>query len=147
MIAKIDWLVACRGLLFGMSWVLFFDESCGVCSSSVRWVARRDKQRLLSFAPLQGELGSRLGLSHHADPKGGTVVLRNQETEQLYFKSDAVIRLMGLLGGIWGGASVIRLIPRPIRDALYVAFARRRHWISKQVCELPDDDLTSRLLD
>ncbi len=129
-----------------MSWVLFFDGDCGVCSSSVRWVVRRDKKKCLFFAPLQGALGTELGLSHHADPLGGTMVLRNQDTEELYLKSEGVIQLLVVLGGVWKLAKVFRVIPRSWRDAMYGAFAQRRHWVSGKVCDLPVSELMDRLL-
>ena len=130
-----------------MGWVLFFDGDCAFCSASVRRVARLDRRGEVDFAPLQGELAAELGLAGHAADTGGTLVLLRETDGRIFTRSDALIELTGVLGGIWKLAMVARLIPRPLRDAVYRWIADHRHRLmgKSATCALPDTELRKRL--
>ena len=104
--------------------ILFYDGECGLCARLVQWSLARDRRGVLRFAPLQGETYARLALA--AKPTDlQTVVL--QDERGVHVRSDAVLRLLGHLGGAWGAIGTIaRAVPRPLRDAAYRFVARRR---------------------
>jgi predicted DCC family thiol-disulfide oxidoreductase YuxK len=99
---------------------------------------RRDARGVLAFAPLQGATARRLlGVREGADPE--SVVLL--EDGRAHTRSDGVLRAWHLLGGRWRALSrALRLVPRPIRDALYSSVARNRYrWFGKRPsCRLPE---------
>lgn len=131
----------------GMAWVLFFDGDCAFCSASVRRVCRLDRRGNIAFAPLQGELASRHGFSHHAAAGGGTMVLLREEDGRVFTHSDAWIELVRALGGAWTILAIFRWVPKRLRDALYrrVAENRYRFMGKADACTLPDPELAKRL--
>lgn len=130
-----------------MAKVLFYDGECGFCTRSVRWVARRDGAGRIDFAPLQGELAAKHGLTEHAG-REGTLVLLDEASGEVLLRSRAVLALLGELGGGWkvlGGLGAG--LPLGLRDWAYGEFAKRRHWFfrGKESCELPDEALRRRM--
>ena len=130
-----------------MGWILFFDGDCAFCSQSVRQVFRLDKRGNVSFAPLQGELAREKGFSHHAAQGGGTLVLLRESDGKTFTHSDGLIELANALGGGWRILMLARIIPKPLRDAVYRWVARNRyHFMGKSnTCEMPDPELRKRL--
>jgi predicted DCC family thiol-disulfide oxidoreductase YuxK len=123
--------------------LLLFDGECGLCDRAVRFLARRDRRRLLRFAPLQGETAapwrelarSTAGgpfewLALVEDPDGGAGA-------RVHLRSAAVARALQIVGGRWAVAgALLARAPRRVSDAAYLAVARRRHWLPAS-CALP----------
>jgi predicted DCC family thiol-disulfide oxidoreductase YuxK len=130
-----------------MGWVLFFDGECAFCSASVRRVARIDKRGQVEFAPLQGKLASEMGLAGYAADSGGTLVLLREADGSVFTRSDALLELARVLGGFWKLATVVRCIPRVLRDAAYRWIADHRYLLmgKSASCALPDPELRKRL--
>jgi len=130
-----------------MGWVLFFDGDCAFCSRSVREVAKRDKHGNVSFAPLQGKLGTELGFSRHAASKGGTMILLRESDGKVFSRSDSWLELARALGGGWRFLSVFRWVPRALRDWIYQLVADNRHLLigKGDSCSLADPEVSKRL--
>lgn len=130
-----------------MGWVLFFDGECAFCSASVRQVARLDKIGKVEFAPLQGKLAAEMGLSGNAADTGGTLVLLREADGRIFTRSDALIELARVLGGFWKLATVVRFIPRSLRDLAYRWIADHRYLLmgKSATCALLDPELRKRL--
>lgn len=98
---------------------------------------RRDRAGKLRYAPLQGETYAAIQ-SAEKPTNFDTVVLYDNGVFRT--RSDAVLTLLSTVGGIWGVfAPVGRIIPRPIRDAMYKVIARNRRRIlgGPEACRLP----------
>lgn len=110
--------------------VLFFDGECGLCNRTVRWLLARDRRRVLRFAPLQGKLAE---LKLPASPAGfeeGSVVLWDEEG--VHYRSDAALRTVARLGGVWRAASALLWVPKRLRDRVYRRVARNRiRWFGR----------------
>lgn len=123
--------------------VLLYDGSCGFCNGSVQLVLRHDPRGALRFAPLQGEFGAAARARHPAMASADSVIWLEPATastpERALIRSDAALRVIRYLGGIWSLLLVGYLVPRPIRDALYDFIARHRHRIplGADRCDLP----------
>lgn len=130
-----------------MGWVLFFDGDCAFCSKSVRLVVTLDKNRRVSFAPLQGKLAAEKGFTQHAAKEGGTMILLREQDGKVFMKSDALIELARALGGWWRMTMLARFIPKPLRDWGYSCIARNRYRFVRKSdsCSLPDPELVKRL--
>lgn len=130
-----------------MGWVLFFDGECAFCSASVRRVVRLDKRRRIAFAPLQGKLAADLDLTQHAAKTGGTMILLRESDGKIFMKSDALIELARALGGGWRVMTLVRFIPKRLRDTVYRWMADNRHRFmgKSEFCPLPDPELAGRL--
>lgn len=128
--------------------ILLFDGFCNLCSASVIAVIKRDSASQFSFASLQSDLGQSLLaeyglLDQHID----SVVLVHEE--RCLIKSDAVLRVCGLLGGFYGMLVIFKVVPRSIRDMIYDWIARNRFtWFGKRDrCMIPTPELKDRFLD
>ena len=77
----------------------------------------------------------------------GTVVFYYQG--QTYERSDAVLKILGLLPPPWCWLTVGKYLPRSVRDTLYDWVARHRYqWFGRrETCRLPTPTERSRFLD
>ncbi len=129
--------------------VVFFDGVCALCHGSVSFFLRRDRRRVLSFAPLQGETFAALdaGLEDGLD---SMVYVRGYGTDrrEVSVRSEAVLRILRDLGGFWRIVSWLRIVPRPLRDAVYDLVARHRYrWFGRyDECRLPTPRQKEQLL-
>lgn len=127
--------------------IVVFDGACNFCNGWVRFVLRRDRRRLFRFAAAQTPAGRRLmeaaGVS--ADALDTLVLV---DGAQHWERSDAVLRILGALGGGWIFAGALRAVPRPWRDRCYDAFARERYRLfgRTEACALPDASVRDRFL-
>jgi predicted DCC family thiol-disulfide oxidoreductase YuxK len=123
-------------------WVLF-DGECGLCDAVVRWLLARDRRAALRYAPLAGGVGAAVRRRHPELPGGDEtmVLVEAPETpdERVRVRSDAALAILVHLGGAWRLAAVLRLVPRPLRDAAYRCVAgRRRRWFGRlDACRIP----------
>lgn len=75
------------------------------------------------------------------------MVLQREADGEAFIHSDAWIELANALGGGWKIFTAARLIPKPLRDAVYrwVAANRYRFMGKTDTCEMPDPELLKRL--
>jgi len=126
--------------------IVFFDGVCGLCNRFIDFTLRRDRRGALRFAPLQGTTArDRLDVADVRDLK--TVVFVDEHGA--HRQSAAIIGVLSRLGGFWALVSVLlRLVPRPLRDAGYSLIAVNRYAIfgRKEMCRLPTPAEQSRFL-
>lgn len=130
-----------------MSQILFFDGVCSLCNGFVDFLITRDREELFQFAPLQGE---RASVTLPAELRGSepdTVVLWTQG--QVFTRSDAVLMVLGQLGGGWALARVGWIVPKFLRDGAYRLVASHRYaWFGRRAtCRLPTPEERKRFLD
>jgi predicted DCC family thiol-disulfide oxidoreductase YuxK len=127
---------------------LFYDGHCGLCHRAVKFVLKHDRGgSAFRFAPLQGPtFQSRVPPEKRASLPDSVVVLTSQD--ELLIRSDAFIHILRRLGGRWSFLAVaIRVIPRPLRDAVYNVVARIRYRVfgkRDELCPLVPPDLRAR---
>ena len=133
--------------------VLLYDAQCGFCNRSVHLILRHDRRNTMYFASLQGEYGKSV-LMRNPELKGidSLVFVAPPDAshpERVFVRSDAALHVAGYLGGVWKLALAAYIIPRPVRDSLYDAFAKRRYrWFGKyDSCLLPPQEVRERFLD
>jgi predicted DCC family thiol-disulfide oxidoreductase YuxK len=127
--------------------VLFYDGVCGLCDRIVRFVLRHDRRRCFRFAPLQGDFARATLARHGRDARQLDSVCLLIDG-RLLEKSDAVLAILGALGGVWRLAALpLRLLPRRLRDGGYDWVARHRYrWFGRfDECPLPTPELRARL--
>jgi predicted DCC family thiol-disulfide oxidoreductase YuxK len=128
--------------------VLLFDGVCTLCNGSVRWLIAHDKRRVLRFAALESAAAARLlaAVGASGDGLDSVVLLAG---ERVWTRSAAAIEVLCRLGFPWSLAAVARILPRPIRDALYDVVARHRYaWFGREEqCLLPTPELKARFLE
>ena len=130
--------------------VLLYDGDCGFCAGSVQFVLGHEppsaRQRL-AFAPLQGPFGSRIRAQFPELAGVDSVVWYDPSIPAVRVRSSAALAAVAHLGGIWNvGATLGRLVPRPLRDAVYDQIARRRFAMAAPACLLPSAEERARFL-
>ena len=131
--------------------LVLYDGVCGLCNKLVRFLLRADRRALLCFAPLQGPTAARLAERHGFALDVKTMVYVRHfglKDERAYLRSDAVLRVLGDVGGVWWLLSGLRVVPRVLRDPVYEFVARNRYrWFGKyDSCPLPSPDQRARFL-
>ena len=124
--------------------VIYFDGYCGLCDRLVRFVLPRDHRGRYHFATLSGTTAAaRLG----PEAAGSETVVLDDEG-RLRIRSDAALAILAGLGGPWMLLGVLRVIPRPVRDAVYDWIARHRHrWFGRlEACRVPTPAERARFL-
>ena len=118
--------------------IVVFDGICNLCSSVVDFISARDPHSVFTFVPMQSPRGQLLLEEHGVSidqvdtflliGSGGTLV-----------RSDAAIAIAAELRRPWNMLTVLRHIPRPVRDWAYSLVARNRYkWFGKRAtCKLP----------
>jgi predicted DCC family thiol-disulfide oxidoreductase YuxK len=126
--------------------VLFFDGYCSLCNGLVDWMMRHDRSGSLKFASLQGKAASAMLPPERVKAEPDTVLyMRDGE---IYDRSAAVLMALKDLGGIWALASVLFLIPSPLRNLAYRFVARIRYKVfgKRDTCRMPTPEERERLL-
>ena len=124
--------------------VVLFDGVCNLCNGAVQFILKRDRAGYFHFASLQSQAARQL--LGHTPPLQSIVLVEEGKT---YTKSDAVLRIARQLRFPWAMLSVLRLIPRPVRDWIYDGIARNRYsWFGrKDQCMIPSKEFRIRFLD
>ena len=127
--------------------VILYDGICIFCSRWVRFVATRDTAQKFRFTAIQSDYGRRLAQAfgiEPASPDTNAVVLNGEAL----FKSDAALAVISSLPH-WRWARAFRLVPKPLRDALYNLVARNRYRIfgTYDTCYLGDATFRSRVME
>lgn len=112
-------------------YILLFDGLCNLCDHSVQFVIKRDPSRKFVFSSLQSDISESFLNSQPKSIKYCDSIILITESK-VYTKSTAAILTANKLKGIWFLMSMFLIFPRPIRDAIYDAIAKRRyHWFGK----------------
>lgn len=128
--------------------VILYDGFCNLCNSSVAFVLRHDAEARFKFLALQSEKADCLRRDcDHSLSLDETFILIDRGF--CYTRSDAVLKVLGLLPGFWPILSWLRLIPKFIRDRVYTLIARNRfNWFGRRgTCMLSLDGYQNRFLD
>lgn len=127
--------------------VIFFDGYCILCNSFVDFLLHIDKKDRLQFASLQGNTAHNL-LDSKTTKNNDTVILRTGEGG-IFIKSEAVLRVIVILGGLWKFVSIFRILPVSFRDRIYDWIAKNRYgWFGKRdACRLPTEGEKHKILE
>ena len=126
--------------------VILYDGVCIFCSRWIRFVATRDVNHRFRFTAIQSDYGRRLAQAFAIDPASpdtNAVILHSGAL----FKSDAALAVVAMLPGCsW--VRMLKLVPRPLRNAIYDVVARNRYRIfgTTEVCYLGDPSFKARVL-
>jgi predicted DCC family thiol-disulfide oxidoreductase YuxK len=133
--------------------IILYDGVCGLCHRLNRFVLARDPAGRFRFAALQSALAGEILARHGRDPQDlDTLYLvlgHGRADERLLRKSDAALWILRELGGPWRAASLLRVVPRALRDLGYDLVARTRYRLFGRydACPIPDPRHRARFLD
>ena len=130
--------------------VLLYDGLCGFCDRTVRFILARDPGGSLRFASLQGEFAARMMQQRPDLREIDSLILldvaTNGDAAGVLVRSDAVLGIARYLGGPWRVASVLKVLPKALRDLGYDLFARHRYGMFGRydACAIPTAGQRSR---
>jgi predicted DCC family thiol-disulfide oxidoreductase YuxK len=126
--------------------LILFDGVCVLCSRSVQFVLKRDRDAWFRFTPIQSPhgraLAQRLGISADA-PETNAVVARGRA----HLKADSSIEVLRRLPGhAW--SRLFALVPRWLRDFVYDCVATNRYRVfgRTESCMVPTPELNTRFV-
>ena len=127
--------------------LILFDGVCNLCSWSVQFLAPRDRDRVLWFAPIQSAIGQSV-LAEHSIPVTDWESFVLVENGHAYFKSEAFFRTLRFMTFPWPLLRIGLILPRRLADWLYDRVARNRYAVfgKKAACMIPSRDLAARFL-
>ncbi len=126
--------------------IILYDGVCGLCSRLNRFVIRRDRQGVFRYASLQSRFAAEALSAYGKDPRDldTLYVLARQGTssERLLMRSEAVLFILGELGGPWRLAQVLGYLPGGLLDFGYNLVARNRYRVfgRYEVCQIPSPE-------
>ena len=127
----------------GKQYIVFFDGVCNLCTSSIQFIIRRDKKKVITFSSLQSNFAEELLPSTYTEQLSSIIVFDNGN---LLNESDAILSIAGKLGPMYSWMRIFRIVPRFIRDNIYrwIASNRYRWFGKKDSCMVPTPELLSR---
>lgn len=133
-------------------YVVLYDGVCGLCHRGVRALMDLDRDRLLHFAPLQGETAAQLGIDWDPDAPPGDatfVFVDNTGARPVHHeRMDGVVAELDAIGRLPVVAAVLWRTPKPLADAAYrlIAASRYRLFGRLDECRLPTRSQRERFL-
>lgn len=126
--------------------IIFFDDVCGMCNAFVSLIMRIDHKKTFLFAPLQGSTARDMLPPLAADAREWSMVYVDEAG--IHDQSDASLEVYRRLGGIWRLFSLLRYVPRFLRNPVYRILARNRYrWFGKRdSCRIPTAAEKARFL-
>lgn len=132
---------------FIMSGIIFFDGVCNFCNRTVHIILKHDKTNYFQFATTQSNAALKMieqfGLEENVN---SSVMLF--DNAKLYTKSDAVVLIAKHLSGWPSIFSLLKFIPKPLRDFGYNLIAKNRYRLfgKKDKCMVPDAAILEKFL-
>ena len=127
--------------------IAVMDAECAICTLGARMIHRIDRSGEVRICPVQTVLSARLMAENGVDAHNPETWLLIEE-RQVWRDAEAIIRIGARSGG-WGRLlTLLRIIPRPLRDWLYRRLARNRYRLfgRANMCAVPDPAFRARLI-
>jgi predicted DCC family thiol-disulfide oxidoreductase YuxK len=133
------------------SLVLLYDGHCRFCDGTVQFILKHDPHGAMRFAPLEGELGRDILKRLPALTGIDSLILlevTDKGRTRVRVRSDAALAVARYLGWPWRLLGALGVLPRPVRDAIYDAFARVRYRVFGRLdaCRIPGEAEAGRFL-
>ncbi len=127
---------------------MLFDSQCVLCSGTVRFVLRHARDESIAFAGTASAAGQALAARHGMSEADLDASFALIEGDHALTRSAAALRLARELRAPWRWLRVLRVIPRPIRDAGYGWIAQHRYRLFGKLdaCYLPPPEQRARFL-
>ena len=116
--------------------IIIYDGVCGFCNKWVQFILNNKPDNHIRFIAYQSELAQSYIDKYGIDDINSIILI---EGGKLYDRSNAILRIMRLLGSNWKYAYYLISIPRSIRDVVYKIFAKNRYKFQGKIhsCRIP----------
>lgn len=129
-----------------MTGIILFDGQCVFCDHSVQFILKRDVDEVFQFASLQSDIGQQLLKQYNVDSSIDSIVVIYMN--KLYTQSDAAIVIAQQFKGLWKLLTVVKFIPKWLRDKMYVVIAKNRYRLFGEMdtCRIPTEEEKRRFI-
>lgn len=124
--------------------IILFDGNCLICNGFVRWIIKKDKNKIFLFGRLESDFGKKLISDNKLDPNLDSVLFFNKG--KVFIKSTAALNSIALLPYL-SFVKVLFIFPLFLRDWVYDFIAKNRNKIKKGQCPIPTKELLERIVD
>ena len=101
--------------------ILYYDGHCVLCNKSIRFIINRDRKNQFKIGLLD---------AFKSEDKLDSVVLVHKGIKYNY--SNAIIKSLILIGGVYKLAVILYIFPKSFRDFIYKIIAKNRYkWFGK----------------
>jgi len=127
--------------------ILLFDGVCNLCSGSVFFIIKRERNKLIRYAAVKSTQGKLLLKKYGIkdDYLGSLIFI---DDGKAYFKSTGALRLCKYLKSLWPLLYALIVVPSFLRNSVYDFVAKNRYqWFGrKESCMFPIVELKSLFL-
>ena len=129
-----------------MTGIILFDGQCVFCDHSVQFILKRDVDEIFHFASLQSDIGQQLLRQYKIETSMDSIVVIY--LNKVYIQSDAAIVIAQQFKGAWKLLTLVKFIPKWLRDKVYVVIAKNRYRIfgETETCRIPTEKERRRFL-
>jgi predicted DCC family thiol-disulfide oxidoreductase YuxK len=127
--------------------IVLFDGVCSLCDGLVQFLIRHDPAGRFRFCAMQSDVGRALLAARGFDPDALDTFVVLDGSRNLT-RGDAALAIARLLPAPWSWLAAGRVLPRPLRDALYRIVASNRYaWFGRRdACLIPTPEVRNRFL-
>ena len=126
--------------------VLLYDEKCSVCRRFISLIVNADNRGAMRIAPLQSPLGDAIRNARPEFAAKDSALWIGRDGEICAY-SDAILAALDYLGGPWTVlTAAMRIVPHPLRDRAYRAFAENRNLFGRLGLSTFDSRTLERML-
>lgn len=128
--------------------IIYYDGICVLCDSFVMWIIKRDHQQKYVFCSIQSTIGQQKLKQYATQLHFSKDTILLQTENQLFDESTAVIHILTGLGGIYKLATLIKIIPKSLRDFAYRLVAKNRYCMfgKMNTCTIPNPSIKHRFI-
>jgi predicted DCC family thiol-disulfide oxidoreductase YuxK len=132
-----------------MALTMIFDTDCALCSRSVDFVLKHERDSSIQFVGARSPSGIALAQTHGISVRDLDETFVVIDGNRALIRSQAMIRILQHMKAPWAWLSVLRFVPLILRDAGYSAVARHRYKLfgRTSVCYVPSALNRNRFLD
>ena len=118
--------------------ILYYDGLCVLCNKSIRFIINRDRKNQFKIGLLD---------AFKSEDKHDSVVLVHKGIKYNY--SNAIIKSLVLIGGVYKLAVILYVFPKSFRDFIYKIIAKNRYkWFGKHnTCPTLPEKWKERLIE
>lgn len=129
--------------------IIIFDTDCVLCSAWVGFILEHERDQAFLFVSAWSETGATLANVHGMKPADLNETYLVIEGGRGLTHSDAGLAIVRHLHMPWRALGVLRILPKPLRDAVYRLVARNRYrWFGYRAqCFVPPSGQSHRFIE
>jgi predicted DCC family thiol-disulfide oxidoreductase YuxK len=126
--------------LYSEDSIVIFDGECSFCNSCVNLLMKLDKSKKLKFSSSTSKFVQIVEKNYPISLyKNNSIIFIHNSI--LYYRSDAVIKILNEIKYNQIIVGILKLIPKFIRDACYNFISNHRYILNKNIkCKLPSEE-------